>query len=211
MCKDCGNFNYEKRIQRKDLSGYSALITGGRIKIGFQTAKLLLEMGADVTVTTRFPNNAYKRYAELPDFPSFKDRLHIIAADFRSLASIQSLLLKLKSSPLDILINNAAQTVRKPAPFYKHLIKEEEQKLAVPNIISTPKQTSNNALILQESFLPNLVKNNLTPAQMSQIPMLPEDYIDSASLFPPDMYDKDGQQRVFARLTAGCMNLKTFH
>ena len=65
MCESCGELNYQKRIQRIDLRNHHALVTGGRIKIGFETARLLLEMGADVTVTSRFPNDTLKRFQNL--------------------------------------------------------------------------------------------------------------------------------------------------
>lgn len=71
------------------MSNRHALVTGGRIKIGFETARLLLEMGADVTVTSRFPNDTLKRFQKLENFNRYKPRLHIIGADFRFVQSVQ--------------------------------------------------------------------------------------------------------------------------
>lgn len=194
MCKECGEFNYQKRMQRLDLSGYHALVTGGRIKIGFETARLLLEMGADVTVTSRFPNDTYKRYEKLENFSSFKDRLHIIGADFRSLEAVSHIVKVMSRQPLDILINNAAQTVRKPAPFYKHLLAAEKQMPALPNILAP---ALGNALQIVGASLPAALKTGakkLSSAEMSQLPVLPEDCLDGEHLFPSGQYDKDGQQ-----------------
>ena len=50
--------NYEKRFQTASLAGRIALITGARIKIGYQAALMMLRAGAHVIVTTRFPRDA---------------------------------------------------------------------------------------------------------------------------------------------------------
>lgn len=167
MCPICGEFNWQKRNQKTDFSGYRALVTGGRIKIGFETARLLLEMGADVTVTSRFPQDTYQRYAALNNFASFKNRLHIIDVDFRHLPSVAGLIKEMQKQPLDILINNAAQTVRKPAPFYKHLLPGEKKSTTAKNIIAIQNDLqSYQTLIPQLSFIPAL-KPNISPAEMS--------------------------------------------
>lgn len=190
MCEKCGNFNYQKRMQRVDLSGYRALVTGGRIKIGFETARLLLEMGADVTVTSRFPNDTLKRFSQLENFADFQSRLHIIGADFRFVQSVQNVIDALKTQPLDILINNAAQTVRKPAPFYKHLLAGEKQAPALENIISNDKIKALSTVNLHSPSTSKLFNS----AEMSQLPILPEDMNDDEKIFPLGKFDKDGQQ-----------------
>lgn len=191
MCERCGDFNYQKRMQRVDLRGHRALVTGGRIKIGFETARLLLEMGADVTVTSRFPNDTLKRFQKLENFAEFESRLHIIGADFRFVESIQNVINIVQKQPLDILINNAAQTVRKPAPFYKHLLANERVLLPTQkNIISNSKM---KAVANMNLNLP--VQNKcLNSAEMSQLVLLPEDMLADESVFPAGKYDKDGQQ-----------------
>jgi hypothetical protein len=50
LCSECAEFNYAKRSQRADLTGRVALITGGRIKIGYQLGLRLLQDGARVIV-----------------------------------------------------------------------------------------------------------------------------------------------------------------
>ena len=68
MCESCGDFNYAKREQTADLSGQYALVTGARVKIGYQASLKLLRAGAHVIVTTRFPVDAADRYSKEPDF-----------------------------------------------------------------------------------------------------------------------------------------------
>ncbi len=194
MCPACGEYNWQKRNQKIALQGYRALVTGGRIKIGFEIARLLLEMGADVTVTSRFPQDTYKRYAALDGFESFKKRFHIIGVDFRHLPSVSKFIKEIKKQPLDILINNAAQTVRKPAPFYKHLMNEEKNAPLIENIITNNAEKESSLVPVSKlSFLPAL-NFNLNSAEMSQVALLPEDLHDDESIFPAGQYDKDGQQ-----------------
>ncbi len=75
MCEGCGDFNYAKREQTADLDGRYALVTGARVKIGFQASLKLLRAGAHVVVTTRFPVDAVGRYAKELDFADFQERL----------------------------------------------------------------------------------------------------------------------------------------
>ena len=70
LCEPCGDFNYAKREQTADLGGHYALVTGARVKIGYQAALKLLRAGAHVIVTTRFPVDAASRYARESDFAS---------------------------------------------------------------------------------------------------------------------------------------------
>src|SRR6187402_2146214 len=74
MCGECGDFNYRKRTQTADLRGRVALISGARVKIGYQAAILLLRAGARVVVTTRFPRDAALRYARESDYSDWADR-----------------------------------------------------------------------------------------------------------------------------------------
>jgi NAD(P)-dependent dehydrogenase (short-subunit alcohol dehydrogenase family) len=131
MCFECGETNLRKRHQLCDLRGRYALVTGARIKIGFEIALRLLRSGCHVTVTTRFPKDALVRYAILSDFHTFKDRLSIVAIDLRFIWEIEAFCKRFIATVprLDILINNAAQTIRRPAGFYKTLIEEEGKSL----------------------------------------------------------------------------------
>lgn len=123
LCPDCAEFQFQKRHQRTDLSGRRALVTGGRIKIGFETALKLLRDGAEVLVTTRFARDAARRFAEQKDFADWEQRLQIYRLDFRDVKSVlaftRHLVLTLDS--LDILVNNAAQTIQRPPQHYQQL------------------------------------------------------------------------------------------
>ena len=127
LCPDCAMLNAVKREQRADLHGRIALVTGGRIKIGFQTVLRLLRDGAAVIATTRFPADAARRYSGEPDYLVWADRLRIAGLDLRHLPSVEQFAERLlaEESALDILINNAAQTVKRPPEFYRHLLEAE--------------------------------------------------------------------------------------
>jgi NAD(P)-dependent dehydrogenase (short-subunit alcohol dehydrogenase family) len=132
MCRECGDFNYAKREQSADLSGRYALVTGARVKIGFQAALKLLRAGAHVWVTTRFAADAAGRYALESDYPQFKDRLQIHGLDLRHSPGVERFarFLLERLPRLDYLLNNACQTVRRPAAFYAHLLEKEAQAVA---------------------------------------------------------------------------------
>jgi NAD(P)-dependent dehydrogenase (short-subunit alcohol dehydrogenase family) len=127
MCIPCADFNYAKRTQRAPLSGKVALITGARVKIGYQASLMLLRSGAQVIATTRFPKDAAQRYAREPDFAEWSHRLLIHGLDLRHAPSVELFARHLEQTHhrLDILINNAAQTVRRPPGFYAHLLDGE--------------------------------------------------------------------------------------
>lgn len=127
MCPECGELNYQKRFQTASLEGRTALVTGGRVKIGYQTSLKLLRAGARTIVSTRFPNDAALRFSREDDFAEWKDRLQIYGLDLRHSPSVEmfSRYLLNTEKRLDFLVNNAAQTVRKPPGFYRHLMDVE--------------------------------------------------------------------------------------
>ncbi|MBI4423506.1 MAG: SDR family oxidoreductase [Elusimicrobia bacterium] len=127
MCSACGDFNYGKRFQTADLRGKAAVITGARLKIGYQASLMLLRAGATVVATTRFPHDAARRYAREEDFDAWKDRLKVHGLDLRHTPSVELFCRYVESEleRLDVLINNAAQTVRRPPAFYGHLLDYE--------------------------------------------------------------------------------------
>ncbi len=132
LCPKCAKLNYEKRFQTAPLIGRVALITGARLKIGYQAALMMLRAGAEVIVTTRFPVDAAIRYAKEADFGVWGSRLQIFGLDLRHSPSVEAFtaFLDQKLERLDIIINNAAQTVRRPPGFYKHLLATEETPFA---------------------------------------------------------------------------------
>src|SRR5882724_4909966 len=209
LCVACGDFNYAKREQTADLSGHYALVTGARVKIGFQASLKLLRAGAHVIVTTRFPIDAAERYSKEPDFPAFTDRLEIHGLDLRHTPSVElfSRFLVERLPRLDYLLNNACQTVRRPAGFFQHLLaREAESVAALPEAWRAP-LASHDALRrtlegprvqgVGTVAAPTAGRHGeglLHSAVLSQRRYLDEDYIDDEGLFPANRYDEDRQQ-----------------
>jgi NAD(P)-dependent dehydrogenase (short-subunit alcohol dehydrogenase family) len=133
LCPLCADLNFQKRTQTRDLTDYVALVTGGRIKIGFETAVMLLAANATVVVTSRFPKDAIKRFAAHPNYRQFQTRLHVVGLDFRSLPAVHALaqLVAQQFPRLNILVNNAAQTIHRPSDFYAPLLAAEQTALPV--------------------------------------------------------------------------------
>ena len=130
FCPGCATVNYTKRLQTCDLKNRVAVVTGGRVKIGHCVALKLLRGGARVFVTTRFPGDAMERFKKAEDFHDFRDRLEICGLDFRDVRSVEAFASYIDDrGPLDILINNACQTVRRPRAAYDDLHKAEQCKL----------------------------------------------------------------------------------
>ena len=126
LCPDCAALSHAKRDARTDLTGRSALLTGGRAKIGMYIALRLLRDGAHTTITTRFPRDAVRRFSSLPDSPEWIDRLKIVGIDLRDPAQVIGLAEDVAAAgPLDILINNATQTVRRSPGAYQPLVDAE--------------------------------------------------------------------------------------
>ncbi len=138
MCPPCAALNYEKRFQTASLEGRVAIITGARLKIGYQCALLMLRAGARVIVTTRFPHDAAMRFAREADFPVWGPHLQVYGLDLRYSPSVEAFtqLMERTLDRLDILINNAAQTVRRPPGFYAHMTELEAKPLqALPEAV----------------------------------------------------------------------------
>jgi NAD(P)-dependent dehydrogenase (short-subunit alcohol dehydrogenase family) len=131
LCPACGDFNFAKRTETADLTGRVALLTGGRVKIGYQAGIKLLRAGARLIVTTRFPRDSAARYSREPDFADWADRLEIFGLDLRHTPSVESFCTELLETRdrLDFIINNACQTVRRPAEFYEHMREVETTAL----------------------------------------------------------------------------------
>jgi len=130
LCPECAARNRERREARADLRGRAALLTGGRAKIGMYIALRLLRDGAHTTITTRFPRDAARRFAAMPDSGDWLDRLRIVGVDLRDPAQVVALADAVAArGPLDILINNAAQTVRRSPEAYAPLTAAEAAPL----------------------------------------------------------------------------------
>jgi hypothetical protein len=131
LCADCGDLNYAKRAELADLTGMVALLTGGRVKIGYQAGIKLLRCGAELIVATRFPRDAAARYAAEPDFAQWGDRLEVFGLDLRHTPSVEAFAAHIGATRdrLDLIVNNACQTVRRPPDFYRHMMQGEEEAL----------------------------------------------------------------------------------
>ncbi|RKT56468.1 SDR family oxidoreductase [Saccharothrix australiensis] len=130
LCPPCAALNRGKRDASADLTGKRALLTGGRAKIGMYIALRLLRDGAHTTITTRFPRDAVRRFASMPDSADWLHRLRVVGIDLRDPAQVVQLADSVAAAgPLDILINNAAQTVRRSANAYAPLVAAESTPL----------------------------------------------------------------------------------
>jgi NAD(P)-dependent dehydrogenase (short-subunit alcohol dehydrogenase family) len=208
MCVECGEFNYAKREQTADLNGRYALVTGARVKIGFQASLKLLRAGVHVVATTRFPIDAAHRYSKEPDFPAFGERLQIHGLDLRHTPSVElfARFLGERLPQLDYLLNNACQTVRRPAGFFQHLLGREAETIdLLPASWRGPLASHHEltqALQGAQTIRGALVSRGTQPAGeglvhsalLSQRRYLDEDFRDGKNLFPPDRFDEDRQQ-----------------
>lgn len=130
LCPECADENRRWRDARCDLTGRRALLTGGRAKIGMHIALRLLRDGAHLTITTRFPKDAVRRFAAQPDSAEWLHRVRVIGIDLRDPAQVVRLADEVAAAgPLDILINNAAQTVRRSTGAYSGLVDGETAPL----------------------------------------------------------------------------------
>lgn len=131
LCPNCAEENYEKRFLSADLTGRNAILTGGRVKVGYATALKLLRNGANLVLTTRFPALALETLQKETDYEEWKERLWIYGLDLRNLQAIREFIDFYRSNfgTLDILINNAAQTIKYPDAYYLPIIKRENETL----------------------------------------------------------------------------------
>ncbi|WP_077413907.1 SDR family oxidoreductase [Chryseobacterium sp. JV274] len=145
LCPVCATENYEKRFETADLTGRNVILTGGRVKVGFATALKMLRNGANLVLTTRFPALVLELMQQEADYDNWKDRLWIYGLDLRNLKAIQDFIdfYKFNFDTLNILINNAAQTIKYPDEYYLPIIKREKEKLIEFKDIQTliPNQT----------------------------------------------------------------------
>lgn len=214
MCASCGEFNLQKRSQRADLRERVALVTGARVKIGYQVALKLLRDGAFVIATSRFPHDAASRFAREADFEQWCERLRIYGLDLRHLPSVEGFTdhLRARFERLDMIVNNAAQTVRRPPAYYAHLMELEGRSFAqlpteLQGLLDGEYTQSQRALPSRVSLLSSiegepgsLVAPNGAhsrphlSATLSQLKLLLSDEVEAPTHFPAGDYDSDGQQ-----------------
>jgi NAD(P)-dependent dehydrogenase (short-subunit alcohol dehydrogenase family) len=217
MCITCGELNWAKRNATADLRGRVVMITGARVKIGYQAAIKVLRAGAEVVVATRFPVDAARRFAAEAESEQWRHRLHIYGVDLRHTPSVEALCEHLNASlpRLDGLINNACQTVRRPSGWYDHVVLGESPSAS--ELAALPRAFLERNRALVASFAPALsagsqghamaaadsshaVAANIRniglwrSAVLSQVPLLAEDLEHGAGSFPVGRLDADLQQ-----------------
>jgi len=206
LCPECAEFNFGKRTETADLTGRVALLTGGRVKIGYQAGIKLLRAGAQLIVTTRFPRDAAERYSKEEDFEDWKDRLEIFGLDLRHTPSVEAFCQHLLETRerLDFIISNACQTVRRPPDFYEHMMELEQASL---DSLPEPAKRLLGAYeglrgyhMLPEGETALVAGKDATvagltrAAELSQAKLLPEEQQAQKDLFPEGRLDQDLQQ-----------------
>ena len=217
LCPACAAFNFRKRTELADLRGRVAVLTGGRVKIGYQAGLKLLRCGAQLIVTTRFPRDSAARYAREPDFADWADRLEIFGLDLRHTPSVEAFCRHLLSTRtrLDFIVNNACQTVRRPPDFYAHMMEGEMSALdgmpsRVRRLLGAYEGLRGYHLLpegartdgrdggppqrgeieARAGHVPGLTR----PAELSQVRLLPDEVAAQQDLFPDGRLDQDLQQ-----------------
>ena len=200
MCGPCADLNWRKRDATADLRGRTVLVTGARVKIGYQAAIKLLRAGAEVIVATRFPRDAARRFALEVDATEWVHRLHVYGIDLRHTPSVELLCRHLTSTltRLDGLINNACQTVRRPSGWYDHVIDREQE--AATNPLERAILERNRMLLGEGGALEKAGESAIhatglwRSAVLSQVPLLAEDLERGSHLYPAGRLDQDLQQ-----------------
>ena len=207
LCPPCAELNFLKRTESADLRGRVALLTGGRVKIGYQAGIKLLRAGAQLIVCTRFPRDSAMRYAAEPDFKDWGDRLEIFGLDLRHTPSVEAFCKHLLTtrSRLDFIINNACQTVRRPPDFYAHMMECEHGPLhdlppeaakllgayeGLRGYHLLPEGPGRTGQVQEVSKLAGITH----AAALSQLPLLAEEFAAQQALFPQGRLDQDLQQ-----------------
>jgi NAD(P)-dependent dehydrogenase (short-subunit alcohol dehydrogenase family) len=201
LCPTCADLNFAKRTETADLGGRVALLTGGRVKIGYQAGIKLLRAGARLIVTTRFPRDAALRYAAEPDFAGWGDRLEIYGLDLRHTPSVEGLCEHLGSTydRLDYIVNNACQTVRRPPEFYRHMLDLETAALdrmpaSARSLLGGVDGLRGVELVGSTAVALTSATTGVSSAELSQAALLPEDDEPQGHLFPAGRLDQDLQQ-----------------
>ena len=208
LCPTCAELNFRKRGESADLRGRVALLTGGRVKIGYQAGIKLLRAGAGLIVCTRFPRDSAVRYAAEPDFKEWGHRLEIHGLDLRHTPSVEAFCRHVLATRdrLDFIINNACQTVRRPPDFYRHMMERETGELAAlpedaRHLLGAYEGLRGYSLLPEGEVPLPLAGAAASPmaglthaAALSQVPMLAEELEAQHALFPEGRLDQDLQQ-----------------
>jgi NAD(P)-dependent dehydrogenase (short-subunit alcohol dehydrogenase family) len=208
LCPPCAELNFAKRSELADLRGRVALLTGGRVKIGYQAGIKLLRAGAHLIVTTRFPRDSAARYAAEPDFAEWGHRLEIFGLDMRHTPSVEAFCQQLLTTHdrLDFIVNNACQTVRRPPEFYRHMMEGETAALhelpeRARKLLGAYEGLRGYHMLPEGDSTPAMLDRRIEEvaglthaAQLSQVALLPEEKEAQTALFPQGRLDQDLQQ-----------------
>jgi NAD(P)-dependent dehydrogenase (short-subunit alcohol dehydrogenase family) len=197
LCTSCGDFNFAKRTETADLSGRVALLTGGRVKIGYQAGIKLLRAGVHLIVTTRFPRDSAARYSREPDFAEWAHRLEIFGLDLRRTPDVELFCSEMLHTRdrLDFIINNACQTVRRPREFYEHMREGETAALSsMPAEVRQLLRSYESASSLHQHDERRLSGPAELDRPLNLLPSPTGEVEEVASLFPIGRLDQDLQQ-----------------
>jgi NAD(P)-dependent dehydrogenase (short-subunit alcohol dehydrogenase family) len=216
LCPPCAELNWQKRHATADLRGRVVLVTGARVKIGYQAAVKLLRAGAEVIVATRFPRDAARRYAAEPDAADWTHRLHVYGIDLRHTPSVEALCAHLLATlpRLDGLINNACQTVRRPGGWYDHVVAREDDPASLLERAFLDRNRALRGELAagmagrggggggggEDEGLARVAHDQIRAtglwrsAVLSQVPLLAEDVDRGGHLYPQGRLDQDLQQ-----------------
>ncbi len=142
------------------------------------------------------------------DYAAWSGRLQIHGLDLRHAPSVElfTRFLAERLPRLDYILNNACQTVRRPAGFFAHLVAAEERGAnTLPAAVSrtlaghTELRAQLDALpdpgaALVAARGPSPAEGILHSAALSQRRYLDEDFASGESLFPAGRFDEDRQQ-----------------
>jgi NAD(P)-dependent dehydrogenase (short-subunit alcohol dehydrogenase family) len=154
------------------------------------------------------------RYEKEPDFQDFKDRLEIYPLDLRNFQAVSEFcdFLNRRLPHLDILIHNAAQTLRRETTYYQHLLPTESTPVealsldaskCLPNDFSYErtaiKDDQKDAKSLQDiiprSDLQRIQLHEISTASLeSQKMLIHENPLERAFKFPSNALDINKQQ-----------------
>src|SRR5690606_1602593 len=180
----------------------------------YQITLILLRSGATVVATTRFPADSAIRFSKEPDYTDWAHRLKIHGLDLRHIPSVEIFcnFIEQKYDRLDVLINNAAQTVRRPAGFYAHLMPNEERDFAelpqfAKDLLTDHDSCLKELRVLSSGFEEGQSKNLpvswhgkqlgiglSASAKLSQIPYSIDNSLTAEEVFPQGKLDADLQQ-----------------
>ncbi len=133
-----------------------AFVSGIRTKIGYAITLKLLRNNGRVIGTSRYPNLTLEVYKREYDYDKWKSNLIIIGCDFTDFSQVNNMIDVLQKYPINILINNAAQTYRHTQEYYDTVnVIESTLKLEDSSNINKSKLPNTDMSIVLASFNTN--------------------------------------------------------